>query len=139
MRHSFHSTQTRGFTLLEVLIALFILAMAILAIVKTTGGSAASTGYLKEKTYAHWVAMNQMEELRIKGDWLRVGTQSGEVEMFGTEWRWLRKVSKSPNEFTEKGMRIVEISVILAEEGDEDHPLVTLTGFLTNPGLLTKQ
>ena len=124
--------------MLEILVALAVVGLALTAIMKNVGDTAASTGYLRDKTYAHWIAMNQMEELRIQGEWLRVGTQSGDVEMFGSEWQWIRKVSKSPNEYTENGMRIVEISVILAEDGDEDAPLVTLTGFLTHPNLLKK-
>jgi general secretion pathway protein I len=128
----------RGFTLLEVLVALAVVGIALVAVIKTAGDTAAGTGYLKEKTYAHWIAMNRMEELRIEGQWLRVGTQSGEVEMFGSEWRWIQKVNKSPNELTENAMRIVEVSVILEEGGDENYPLITLTGFLINPALLAQ-
>ena len=130
------SCNHRGFTLLEVLVALAVVSLALIAVIKTAGDTAAGTGYLREKTYAHWIAMNRMEELRIEGKWLRVGTQTGEEEMFGSEWRWIQKVSKSPNELTENGMRIVEVSVIQVEGGDEDYPLVTLTGFLPNPKLL---
>ena len=64
---------------------------------------------------------------------------SDEVQFSGQEWRWLQKVSKSPNELTEDAMRIVEVSVIPVEGGDEEHPLITMTGFLVNPNLLTQQ
>jgi general secretion pathway protein I len=127
-----------GFTLLEVLVALAVVGMALVAVIKSAGDTAAGTGYLREKTYAHWIAMNRMEELRIENKWLRVGTQSGEVSMFGSDWRWIQKVNKSPNELTENAMRIVEVSVILDDGGDEDFPLATMTGFLLNPELLQK-
>lgn len=137
-----HSTKPsrhfRGFTLLEVLVALAVVSLALVAVIKTAGDTATGTGYLRQKTFAHWIAMNRMEELRIEGKWLRVGTKTGEVDMFGGEWRWIQKVSKSPNELTENAMRIVEISVIDAENGDEDYPLVSLTGFLLNPSLLAQ-
>jgi general secretion pathway protein I len=132
-----HKICQAGFTLLEVLVALAVIALALTALAKSSGDITGKTAYLRDKTYAHWIAMNRMEELRLEGRWLRIGTQSDEVEMFDTEWRWIQRVSKSPNELTENTMRIVEISVILADEGDEDYPLVTLTGFLPHPNLLT--
>lgn len=116
--------------------ALAVVGMALVAVIKSAGDTAAGTGYLREKTYAHWIAMNRMEELRIGKEWLRVGTQSGEVTMFGSDWRWIQKVSKSPNEMTENAMRIVEVSVILDDVGDEDYPLATMTGFLIHPNLI---
>ncbi|MBN1378624.1 MAG: type II secretion system minor pseudopilin GspI [Gammaproteobacteria bacterium] len=139
MRPSLSCRRRTGFTLLEVLVALAVVGIALVAVIKTAGDTAAGTGYLKQKTFAHWIAMNRMEELRIEGQWLRVGVQSGEVELMGQEWRWLQKVSKSPNELTENAMRIVEVSVIPVEGGDEDHPLITMTGFLINPNLLAQQ
>lgn len=122
--------------MLEVLVALAVVAFALTALVKSSGETTGNSAYLRDKTYAHWIAMNRMEELRVEGKWLRVGTQSDEVEMFGTEWRWIQTVSQSPNEYTKDSMRIVKISVLLAEKGDDDFPLVTLTGFLTHPKLL---
>ena len=52
-------------------------------------------GYLKEKTIAHWIAINKANDLRISGDWPSIGVKRGSEVMAGEEWRWQTKVSKT--------------------------------------------
>jgi general secretion pathway protein I len=54
----------RGFTLLEVMIALAIIAITLGALISTSGSQASSAGYLKQKTLAHWVALNEITRLQ---------------------------------------------------------------------------
>ncbi len=56
----------RGFTLLEVLVALAVLAIAMAALIKTGGENTRSAAYLRDKTLAQWVAMNVIAEQRLK-------------------------------------------------------------------------
>ncbi len=119
-----------GFTLLEVLVAMAIIATALMAIIKTTGTTAGNTAYLKEKTIAHWVAMDRLAELRAEQEWPSKGTTKDDVESFGQEWEWIQKVSETSID----DMRRVDLSVIPAG-GDEDFPLITMSGFLLNPEL----
>ncbi|HEX5056052.1 MAG TPA: type II secretion system minor pseudopilin GspI [Gammaproteobacteria bacterium] len=123
-----------GFTLIEVLVALAVIALALSAIIRATGVMTANTAHLKEKTYAHWVAMNRVTELRVTKAWPSVGNTDDDVEMFGQEWRWTQKVSQLA--FSEH-MRQVEISVI-HRDGDEDYPLTRLTAFLLDPALISQ-
>ena len=60
-----HSSLARGFTLLEVLIALAIVAMSVGALLGTVTSSASNIIYLKDKTLAEWVALNRLTEVRI--------------------------------------------------------------------------
>ena len=60
-----HSPRQRGFTLLEVLIALAIVAMSVGALLGTITSSASNIIYLKDKTLAEWVALNRLTEVRI--------------------------------------------------------------------------
>ncbi|MDQ1363726.1 MAG: ral secretion pathway protein, partial [Pseudomonadota bacterium] len=53
----------RGFTLVEILVALTIIAIAMAALIKASGDYTASTSYLKQKTLAHYVAMNELNAL----------------------------------------------------------------------------
>lgn len=124
-----------GFTLLEVLVALAVIAVAMSAIIRTTAVITGNTARLKEKTYAHWVAMNRLSELRATRAWPSAGNTNDDVGMFGQNWRWTQKII--PLEIT-KHVRQVEISVTRAG-GDEDRPLTTVTGFLLDPALVSQQ
>ena len=97
----------KGFTLLEVLVALAVLAIAMAALIKVSGSNASNAAYLKEKTFAHWVAVNKANELRLADTWPSVGTSKGTVFMAEQEWRWQVKVSNTPD----KNVRRLDIQV----------------------------
>lgn len=123
-----------GFTLIEVLVALTVIAFALSAIIRAVGVMTANTAHLKEKTYAHWIAMNRVAELRVTKAWPSVGNSNDDVEMFGQEWRWMQKVSQLA---ISEHVRQVEVSVI-HRNGDEDYPLTKLTAFLLDPSLVSQ-
>ncbi|MGH8313130.1 MAG: type II secretion system minor pseudopilin GspI, partial [Gammaproteobacteria bacterium] len=85
--------RAHGFTLIEVLIALAFLALAMSAIIATVGVSIRNAGELQNKTFAHWVAMNEMTTLRLAAAWPAIGTQKGNAEMAGQKWNWQAVVS----------------------------------------------
>lgn len=118
-----------GFTLLEVLIAMAVISVALTAIIKTGSNTTANTAYLKQKTYAHWIAMDRIAELQTEQDWPSRGTQKDTVKMLGQEWEWTQVTSET----VDPNLRRVEVSVILADGGDEDFPLVTMVAFFLDP------
>jgi general secretion pathway protein I len=124
-----------GFTLIEVLVALAVIAFALSAIIRATGVMTGNTAHLKEKTYAHWIAMNRVAELRVTKAWPSIGSTSDDVEMFGEDWRWMQEVNQMA---ISEHIRQVEISVIHREGGDEDFPLTKLTAFLLDPALISQ-
>ena len=89
------SCRARGFTLIEVLIALAFLALAMSAIIATVGVSIRNAGELQDKTFAHWVAMNELTTLRLAPAWPAIGTQKGNAEMAGQKWDWQAVVSST--------------------------------------------
>lgn len=112
----------RGFTLLEVLVALAIVSVALAALVRSGAQATDTTAYLERKTFAHWVAMNQMAELQAADARPAKGRKNGVAEMAGVEWRWQRIVKPTPD------AKLVQVDIIV---GREDEPqLVTLSGFL---------
>ena len=119
----------RGFTLLEVLIAMAVISIALTAIIKAGSHTTANTAYLKQKTYAHWVAMNRMAELQAEKEWPSVGTTSDTMEILGQEWEWIQTTTET----IEPNLRRVEVKVILDDGGDEDFPLITMVSFFLNP------
>ena len=114
----------RGFTLLEVLVALVILAIALAAVIKTTSENAKNTRYLRDKTFAHWVAMNIWTEIQAYNKWPDLGEQSGSTTMGKQEWFWHTEVSTTPD----KELRRLDIRVYYSPT--DVGSLVTLTGFV---------
>jgi general secretion pathway protein I len=100
-----HSPRQRGFTLLEVLIALAIVAMSVGALLGTVTSSASNVIYLKEKTLAEWVALNRLTEVRIDQQMPGKGRRSGNSVMAGQRWEWQEEVIELPI----KGMFRIEV------------------------------
>ena len=88
----------RGFTLLEVLVALAIVAMSVGALLGTVTSSASNVIYLKEKTLAEWVALNRLTELRIDQNLPDKGKRKGNTTMAGMRWEWEEDVADLPIE-----------------------------------------
>lgn len=115
---------SRGFTLLEVLVALTIVAVALGAIIKSTGDAARNTAHLRDKTFAQWVALNQLAQLQVSREWPETGSRAGTEEMGNADWDWTRTVMESG----QPGVRRVEVEVRPADsKGD---PLVRVVGFV---------
>jgi general secretion pathway protein I len=95
----------RGFTLLEVLIALAIVAISVGALLGTVTSSASNVIYLKDKTLAEWVALNRLTEIRIAQQLPQKGRRTGNAEMGGQRWQWEEEVT----ELQIKGMFRIDI------------------------------
>lgn len=79
----------QGFTLLEVLVALAVIAIAMGGVMRAVSLNVSNTGYLQEKTMAHWVALNKMNEFTAMDKFPRAGGRDkGEVYFAGHEWTW---------------------------------------------------
>lgn len=114
----------RGFTLLEVMVALVIVALGLMAAFGQVNQTLTAASRLREKTLAHWVALNQMTELRLKGEFPALGSRSDDVEMARTTWRYTIKVIKTPVD----ALRRVDINVAYADRPDS--VVTALTGFI---------
>lgn len=86
--------QQAGFTLLEVMVAMFIFAVAGAAIVKTTTEHINSVGKLEEITFATWVANNQLTRASLQSEkaWPPKNNERGSVEMLDRTWYWQQEV-----------------------------------------------
>ncbi len=100
-----------------------ILAVALGAMIRSTGDGAANVNYLREKTLASWVAENQIAERLLSADWPAVGTNNGRDEMAGREWLWEVEVQATED----PDLRRIDVSV--AGDTDPDTPLAALTAF----------
>ncbi len=82
--------------MLEVLIALAIVALSVGALLGTVTSSASSISYLKDKTLAEWVALNRLTEIRIAKIMPDPGKRNGSAEMAGMRWQWEEEVGELP-------------------------------------------
>jgi general secretion pathway protein I len=119
------SPEQHGFTLIEVVVALAIVAIGMLAVFKTIGDSVNNVEALRDRSFAGWIADNRIAEIRLSGQMPSVEETAGEVEFAGRRWHWVTKVSQTQVE----GLRRIDVSV--RRDGDpEDSSLVTLAGFV---------
>lgn len=114
----------RGFTLIEVLAALVIVSLGMLAVIQAVSETARNSTYVRDKTVAHWVAMNQLTLTRLAPNPPKVDKTSDEIEMADRNWRWTMEVTQSPLD----SVRRIEVSV-RPEEADEKSSLASVTGF----------
>lgn len=115
----------RGFTLLEVLVALTIFAITAAAMHHGIASSINAHSHMKSKVLAHWIAQNIMAETRFLPQWPSVGISNGDVEMAGHQWAWQRKVEETSDPL----LRRVDIEIKFAE--NDDYTLARLSGFVT--------
>ncbi len=114
-----HCASERGFTLLEVLVALAIVAMSVGALLGTVTSSASNVIYLKEKTLAEWVALNRLTELRIDKNMPDPGKHKGNSVLGGMRWEWEEEVVELPV----KGMWRIDVrSHATGEQVDDSRP-----------------
>ena len=118
----------RGFTLLEILIALAVLAVALGAIIKSSSDFTGSHTHLQARSMANWVARNVLVEFQLNGEWPRVGERKGTMDMGHLEWRWVARISQTE----ETRLRRIDVEVSTLD-GDSEQPVTTLSGFLRQP------
>jgi len=116
-----------GFTLVEVLVALAIISVALLAAIRAAGQGTASVDELRSRLLAGWAAENVLAEQRALGLWLPLGIQQGTTRQAGLELRWREEVVATEH----PAFRRVDIQVYAATE--ESRPLARLTGFVVQP------
>nr|WP_250885903.1 type II secretion system minor pseudopilin GspI [Shewanella jiangmenensis] len=97
----------RGMTLLEVMMALVIFAIAAISLTKSMSEMMANLPILEERTLAQWVADNQMVDARLETGFPELGKKDGETELAGRTWYWRKEVIKT----TDDNFRLIRIKI----------------------------
>jgi general secretion pathway protein I len=114
----------RGFTLVEVLVALAIVAVALAAASRSVALATDSALEHKRRVLSGVVAENRMAELAARRAWPGIGLSEGSERQGGLEFRWRAEVFGTPH----PRLRRVEIRVSAA---DDPHELRRLVGVLS--------
>jgi general secretion pathway protein I len=117
----------RGFTLVEVLVALAIISIALMAALRAAGQGTHAAGELRSRLLASWVAENRLAEHRARGDWLPLGIARGVQSEGGVALAWREEVIATPNPAFRR------IDVFVSAPADESRALARLTGFVVQP------
>lgn len=122
----------RGFTLLEVLVALAIFATVAASVLAASSRSLIVAQQLEAKTLAGWIAENRIAELQLKFPTPGEGREDKSLEYGGREWETHSEIDST----SDKGLRRVTVWVATkAERGStgpvKDRAVHSLTGFLS--------
>ncbi len=117
----------RGFTLLETLVALAILAIALTAAFRAMGVTAQSSAELRERLIGDWIAENRLAELRATQAWPPAGSNEGSAEQAGRSYRWREDVKATANPL----FRRVDVSVFGPDSAE--HAIARLSGYVARP------
>jgi general secretion pathway protein I len=117
----------KGFTLVEVLVALAIVSIALMAALRAAGQGTQAAGELRLRVLAGWVAENRLAEHRARGDWLPVGIGRGTQTQGGVEFAWREEVISTAHPAFRR------VDVFVSAPAQESRPLARLTGFLLQP------
>ncbi len=121
----------RGFTLVEVMVALALVAIALPALLINAMQQLDGTAYVRDKSIAQWVALNKMTELRLinrHSGKIPKTKQSGRENMAGRDWYWSVRSKRFEQEEL-PDMYGIEVTV-RNEDDDKLSPMVTLVGIL---------
>ncbi|KHF25719.1 type II secretion system minor pseudopilin GspI [Solemya velum gill symbiont] len=113
-----------GFTLIEVLIALTIVAIALTSGLKMLGQYTSNLGSIQERTWADWTAMDNLVALQLSEQWSKTGEVKGTEKQTPYRFNWLRKVSETPYE----NVRRIEVEILNGADNQSLHRLSCYTG-----------
>jgi general secretion pathway protein I len=114
-----------GFTLMEVMVALSIIAIAMSAIISVSSSHTNNASYLRDKTFSYWIASDLITEIQIKHEWPPTGITTGEANQLGQDWQWQMEIKQTPDE----SVNVIKVKAGLA---DRDGYSATVTGYLAH-------
>jgi general secretion pathway protein I len=117
-------SRQKGFTLLEVMVALAVLAIGVSSLFLGMVQYSRNALSLKETTVAGWVARNLVAQSQLTVPWPGPSDKRGKEEMADHTWYWHYKVSKTDD----PGVRRIDVEVRLNE--DDENPLVDYVAYI---------
>jgi len=120
------TSRAHGFTLVEVLVAIAILAIGVSALVSASGASAHRSKLLSDREFGRWVAANQLNTIQAMPTPPDVGTTNTEVEMMNRTW-FVRTRTKKED------LDLLRLDVEVRLSQDAEGAIYSVTGFAGSP------
>ena len=117
---------SRGFTLVEVLVALTVVALGLTALMVAVSGTARTSGYLRDKTIAQWIALNRLTQVRLMVNKLGDNQDTGQLDFAGRKWHYDTRYFDTQFQ----SMKRVEVRVYPGDAGTKSNPIARSTGFM---------
>ncbi|MCI0517618.1 MAG: type II secretion system minor pseudopilin GspI [Woeseiaceae bacterium] len=118
----------RGFTLVEVMVALAIAALGLAAVAASVSQMVDAAMSMQQRSYANWIAQNKIAELRLANVVPEVSSTSGQVQYAGLDWDWRADISETGVE------NLFRVDVTVTQAG-QDEVLRSVSGFIGEPGI----
>jgi general secretion pathway protein I len=119
--------ESRGFTLVEVLVALVVVALGLTALMVAVNGTARTSGMLRDKSLAQWIALNRLSEVRLNVTKFGANTDTGELEFGGRKWHYDTRYFDT----NMASMKRVVVRVYQGEAKTKGNPIAQAVGFLS--------
>jgi type II secretion system protein I len=116
----------RGFTLVEVLVALTVVALGLTALMVAVSGTARTSGYLRDKTIAQWIALNRLTQVRLMVNKLGDNQDKGQLDFAGRKWHYDTRYFDTQFQ----SMKRVEVRVYPGDANTKGNPIARSTGFM---------
>jgi len=124
-RHA--NSTSAGFTLVEALVALVIVALGMMAVFMQLNQYTVTSIYIQEKTLASWIATNTLTDLSVRPQWPEIGDEEDDLEFADRQWHYLIEISETQVE----NLRRADVSVSLVD--DPERIIHTVSGLLEPP------
>jgi len=122
---------SRGFTMIEVLVALAIIAVALAASLRAVGSLATGEADLHRRLLAGWSADNELAQLRLSHAWPAIGARTFDCSQGNVRLVCTQRVSSTPNPI----FRRVEMDVSMPGRAGNLAQMVTVVANETNRSL----
>jgi general secretion pathway protein I len=117
-----------GFTLVEVLVALVVVAIGLAALMLAVSGTARTSGYLRDKAIAQWIGLNRLTEVRLNTNKFGTNTDASEVAFANRTWHYDTRYFDTS--FT--SMKRVSVRVYAGDKKTKGGPLAEVAGYLSS-------
>jgi general secretion pathway protein I len=112
--------------LVEVLVALVIVALGLAALMIAVSGTARTSGYLRDKTLAQWIALNRLSEVRLNVAKFGQNTDTGELDFGNRKWHYDTRYFDT----SISTMKRVVVRVYSGDAKTKGNPVIQAVGFL---------
>jgi general secretion pathway protein I len=117
-----------GFTLIEVMIALAVVAIGLMAILKAVNDEVGGANLTRNKMLALWVLENKVAEIRLNPVLPATGINQGQQNLFNQTWRWQTNTTATANAKIFK----VEVAISMPTAKDKKNTLLKQNIYLAD-------